>query len=86
MVKRSRQPRRTSLQRLVKNKLRVLRAERRWTQQKLAGLVGVSRQTINAIESDRRNPTLRLALNLARAFGKPVENVFSEQTSSEDQR
>jgi len=60
----------------VKNRLRVLRAERRWSQAKLAELVGVSRQTINAIEGNRRVPTLTLALKVARCFGRSVEEVF----------
>ena len=54
----------------------VYRAERRMTQQQLADAVGVSRQTVNAIESGRFIPSTVLALKVARLFGKPVEEVF----------
>jgi putative transcriptional regulator len=56
--------------------LRVLRAEREWSQAKLAVVVGVTRQTINSIEKGRFQPNLRLAFRIARAFGKPIEEVF----------
>lgn len=60
----------------MKNKIRVERAEMRITQQQLAEAVGVSRQTINAIESGRFLPSTPLALKIARHFGKPVESIF----------
>ena len=60
----------------MKNSIRVLRAERRMTQQQLAEAVGVSRQTVNAIESGRFIPSTVLALKVARLFGKPVEDIF----------
>lgn len=60
----------------MKNSIRVYRAERRMTQQQLADAVGVSRQTVNAIESGRFIPSTVLALKVARLFGKPVEEVF----------
>ncbi len=60
----------------VKNDLRVLRAERGWSQAELAEKLGVSRQTINAIETDRYDPSLPLAFGIARAFGKLIEEVF----------
>ena len=61
----------------MKNELRRLRAERGWSQGELAERVGVSRQTINAIETERYEPSLGLAIKLARLFGLPVERVFS---------
>ena len=63
----------------MKNTLRVLRAERRWSQAELADRLGVSRQTINVIENGRYNPSLGLALKLGRLFGKHVEEIFEEE-------
>jgi len=60
----------------VKNRLRVLRAEREWTQQDLAERVGVSRQTIHSIESGRYDPSLPLAFGLARVFDLAIEEIF----------
>lgn len=60
----------------MKNRIRVERAEVRMTQQQLAEAVGVSRQTINAIEAGRFVPSTVLALKIARTFGKPVEKLF----------
>ena len=60
----------------MKNRIRVERAERRMTQQRLAEAVGVSRQTINAIEAGKFVPSTVLALKIARQFEKPVEAVF----------
>ena len=60
----------------MKNRIRVERAEVRMTQQQLADAIGVSRQTVNAIETDRFVPSTLLALKIARQFGKPVEAVF----------
>lgn len=56
--------------------LRTLREDRGWSQGKLAEEVGVSRQTINAIETGRFDPSLPLALRLARLLGRPVEEIF----------
>jgi putative transcriptional regulator len=61
----------------VANRLREIRDERRWTQADLAARVGVSRQTINSIETGRFEPSLGLALKLARLIGVPVETLFS---------
>lgn len=61
----------------MENSIRVARAERRMTQQQLADAVGVSRQTVNAIESGRFIPSTVLALKVARLFDKPVEEMFS---------
>ena len=60
----------------MKNNIKVSRAERSMTQQQLADAVGVSRQTVNAIESGKFIPSMVLALKVARLFGKPVEQVF----------
>ena len=66
----------------MNNKIRVARAEERMTQQQLADAVGVSRQTINAIESGKFVPSTVLALKIAREFGKAVEAIF--QLEEED--
>ena len=60
----------------MRNRLRVLRAERAWTQGKLAEYLEVSRQTVNAIETGRYDPSLPLAFRIARLFGKSIESVF----------
>jgi putative transcriptional regulator len=61
----------------MKNRLRVLRAERSWTQQELAEHAGVSRQTIHAIESEKYDPSLPLAFTFARLFGVRIEELFT---------
>lgn len=60
----------------MKTRLRVLRAEKEWSQAELAAQVGVARGTINAIETGKYDPSLPLAFKIARAFGKNVEEVF----------
>jgi len=60
----------------MQNKLRIERAILRLTQEELAGRIGVSRQTINAMEANKYVPSTALALKLARVFGKPVEQLF----------
>lgn len=60
----------------MKNRIRVERAEVRMTQQQLADAIGVSRQTINAIESGKFVPSTVLALKMAQIFEKPVEDIF----------
>jgi putative transcriptional regulator len=60
----------------MKNRLKVLRAERDWTQARLAEELGVSRQTINAVETGKYDPSLPLAFRLASLFGLPLEEVF----------
>ena len=60
----------------MKNRLKVLRAERDWSQQDLADKLGVSRQTINAIETEKYDPSLPLALKIGRLFGQNVEAIF----------
>jgi putative transcriptional regulator len=61
----------------MKNNIRVERAIKNITQAELAELIGVSRQTINTIESNRYVPSTVLALKISRVFGKPVEEIFS---------
>ena len=61
----------------MKNRIRVARAEVRMTQQQLAEAIGVSRQTINAIESGKFVPSTVLALKMAHIFEKPVEEIFT---------
>ncbi len=60
----------------MKNRLRVLRAERKWTQADLAEALGVSRQTINAIETEKYEPSLSLAFRIARLFHSTIEQIF----------
>jgi putative transcriptional regulator len=66
----------------VKNRLRTLRAERRWSQADLADRCQVSRQTINAIETERYDPGLPLAFTLADAFDLTIEEIFSPDRSA----
>jgi putative transcriptional regulator len=60
----------------VKSRLKVLRAERNWTQEELSQRVGVSRYAINALETERHDPSLDLAFRLAAMFDLPVEEIF----------
>jgi putative transcriptional regulator len=60
----------------MKSRLRVLRAEREWSQAELAERLHVSRQTINAIETGKYEPSLSLAFNIAKLFAMSIENVF----------
>ena len=60
----------------MRNTLRVLRAERRWSQSDLAQRLGVSRQTVNAIETGRYDPSLPLAFAIGRLFDQPIERIF----------
>lgn len=63
----------------MKNRLKVLRAERDWTQGRLAEALGVSRQTVNAIETGKYDPSLPLAFKIARLFEQPIEAVFDDE-------
>lgn len=63
---------------LMDNRLRVLRAERGWSQAELGGRLGVSRQAVNAIETGKYDPSLPLAFKLARLFEMPIEQIFSD--------
>lgn len=62
----------------MKNRLKVLRAERDWSQAELAERLEVSRQTINAIETEKYDPSLPLAFRIARLFKSRIEEIFSE--------
>jgi putative transcriptional regulator len=65
------------------NRLRLLRAERGWSQAELAARLRVSRQTVNAIETGRYDPSLPLAFALARVFGIAIEQIFEPDTAAE---
>ena len=60
----------------MKNRLKVLRAERDWSQQDLADRLGVSRQSVNAIETGKYDPSLPLAFTIAELFALPIEQIF----------
>lgn len=60
----------------MKNRLRILRAEHNWTQADLAERLEVSRQTVNAVETEKYEPSLALAFKIARLFGRPIEDIF----------
>ncbi|MXO48426.1 helix-turn-helix domain-containing protein [Erythrobacter vulgaris] len=62
----------------MKNRLRVLRAEREWSQAELAGHLEVSRQAVNAIETGKHDPSLPLAFRIARLFDMPIEDIFDD--------
>ena len=63
----------------MKNRLRVLRAEREWSQADLAERLNVSRQTVNALETGKYDPSLPLAFKIARLFEQPIESIFQDQ-------
>ncbi len=65
----------------MKNRLRVLRAEREWSQATLAARLNVSRQTVNAIETGKYDPSLPLAFELAKVFDLPIEGIFDPESS-----
>jgi putative transcriptional regulator len=62
----------------MKNRLKVLRAERDWSQQDLADRLGVSRQSVNAIETGKYDPSLPLAFRIAALFEAPIEAIFED--------
>lgn len=62
----------------MKSRLRALRYERHWSQEDLAQRLGVSRQTVNAIENERYDPSLPLAFKMARVFRLPIEKIFED--------
>lgn len=66
----------------MKNRLKVLRAERDWTQAQLAGELDVSRQTVNAIEKGKFDPSLPLAFKAARLFGMSIEEIFQDDAEA----
>ena len=63
----------------MKNRLKVLRAERSWTQYDLARALDVSRQTVNAIETGKYDPSLPLAFKISRLFELPIEDIFNDE-------
>lgn len=63
----------------MKNRLKILRAERDWSQARLAAELGVSRQTVNAIETGKYDPSLPLAFKLAQVFGLLIEEIFEPE-------
>jgi putative transcriptional regulator len=67
----------------MNNRLKVLRAERSWSQAELAERLGVSRQTVNALETGRYDPSLPLAFKIARVFEQPIESIFSDEEASQ---
>ncbi|MBY6189657.1 helix-turn-helix transcriptional regulator [Microbulbifer agarilyticus] len=62
----------------MKNQIKALRAERNWTQANLAELLDVSRQTVNAIETGKFDPSLPLAFKIARLLERPIEEIFED--------
>ena len=62
----------------MENRLRILRAERGWSQAELAGQLDVSRQAVNAIETGKYDPSLPLAFKIARLFDQPIEEIFDD--------
>jgi putative transcriptional regulator len=66
----------------VKNRLKVLRAERDWTQAQLAAELDVSRQTVNAIEKGKFDPSLPLAFKVARLFELSIEEIFQDEATN----
>lgn len=67
----------------MNNRLRVLRAEQQWSQAELAKKLGVSRQTINAVETGKYDPSLPLAFKIARLFERAIEKVFNDDDHTE---
>ena len=67
----------------MKNRLRILRAERDWSQAELAGRLGVSRQAVKAIETGKYDPSLPLAFKLARLFEMGIEEIFDHGEGNE---
>jgi putative transcriptional regulator len=63
----------------VKNRLRVLRAEKGWSQAELAERLNIARQSVNAIENGKADPSLPLGMRIARLFGQPVEAIFEDE-------
>ena len=66
----------------MKNELRVLRVERGWSQGDLATQLGVSRQTVNAVETGKYDPSLPLAFKIARTFGLTIEEIFLDEEAA----
>lgn len=69
--------------RIVKNRIRVLRAEHEWSQAEVAERLGIARQTINALETGKYAPSLPLAFKISKLFELPVENIFDPESVEE---
>jgi putative transcriptional regulator len=67
----------------MKNRIRVLRAERDWSQAEVADLLGIARQTVNALETGKYAPSLPLAFKISKLFSKPVEEIFDPESVEE---
>lgn len=67
----------------MKNIIRALRSERGWSQAALADQLGVSRQSVNAIETGKYDPSLPLAFSIARLFEKSIEEIFEDETATD---
>lgn len=67
----------------MRNRLKMMRAERDWTQSDLADRLEVSRQTVNAIETGKYDPSLPLAFRIARIFGRPIEEIFNPDSDGQ---
>jgi putative transcriptional regulator len=70
----------------MRNRLRTLRAERGWSQAELADRLDVSRQSVNAIETGKYDPSLPLAFRIARLFGQPIEAIFDDECANHRSR
>ena len=68
----------------VRNRLKVLRAERDWSQAELGGRLGVSRQAVNAVETGKYDPSLPLAFKIARLFEMRIEEIFDDGEGDDD--
>ena len=62
---------------ILRNNLHVLRAERKWTQKYVAEQLGVTRQTVHALEANKYNPSLILAFEISQLYGKKIEDIFT---------
>jgi putative transcriptional regulator len=67
----------------MRNRLKVLRAERNWSQGELSAYLGVSRQTVNALETGKYDASLPLAFKIARLFQLPIEDIFQDDPAPE---
>jgi putative transcriptional regulator len=67
----------------MKNRIRVLRAERDWSQAEVADRLGIARQTVNALEGGKYAPSLTLAFKISKLFGQPVEQIFDGDSAQD---
>lgn len=68
----------------MENNLKALRAKKGWSQAALGEQLNISRQSVNAIETGRYDPSLPLAFKIARLFGQPIEDIFDDENSQTD--